>query len=105
MEVSQEQLKHARFWRKLLRLSRGRVAVLRALEVIALEEKDAGFKGIVSDIHDRMEDGAILSEALAEHAAVFSLSVREMIKTAEKCGAWDEILLEIAQGLEEGTFD
>lgn len=105
MEVSDKQLRQARFWRKLLRLSRGRVAVLRALEVIATEERDSDFKAIVSDIHERVENGAVLSEALEEHAAEFSLSVREMVKTAEKCGAWDEILAETAQGLQEGTFE
>lgn len=105
MQVSDTQLRHARFWRKFMRLCRGRVAVLRALEIIAMEETDAAWKGVVSEIHDRMEKGAVLSEALAEHQSVFSLSVREMVRTAEKCGAWDEIMMEIAQGLEEGSFD
>jgi len=81
------------------------VAVLRALEVIGVEERDPDFKAIVIDIHDRMEKGAVLSEALTEHEAEFSLSVRELVKTAEKCGAWDEILAEMAEGLHEGTFD
>ena len=105
MEVSNKQLRQARFWRKFLRLSRGRVAALRALEIIAMEEHDSDFKQVVSTMHDRIQGGATFGEALDDHASEFSLSVRELIKTAEKCGAWDEIVQETAQGLEEGTFD
>jgi len=35
----------------------------------------------------------------------FSPAVRELVKTAEKTGAWDDILQEIADGLQEGTFN
>ena len=29
----------------------------------------------------------------------------ELVRAAEKTGAWDEVLCEITEGLEEGTFD
>jgi hypothetical protein len=43
-------------------------------------------------------------DAVAQQPETFSLSVRELVVSAEKSGAWDEIVQEIAAGLEEGTF-
>jgi len=104
MKVSGKQLQQAMFWRKFLRLTRGRVGVLRALEVMAEEEKDPRFRKLTEDIRMALEHGATLSEAVRNFPMMFSPSVRELVKTAEKTGAWDEILQEIADGLQEGTF-
>jgi len=105
MKVSRKQLQQSMFWRKFLRLTRGRVGVLRALEVMAEEEKDPRFRTLANDIRTAMEGGATLSEAVRSFPKMFSPSVRELIKTTEKTGAWDEILLEIADGLQDGTFE
>lgn len=105
MEASAKQVAQSRFWRKFLRLTRGRVRVIRALEVLAGEEKDPEFKAVADALHKDLEEGRSLSEAMARHESVFSPSVLELVKTAEKCGAWDEILQEIADGLADGTFD
>jgi len=94
----------ARFWRKLMRLTRGRVPLLRALEIIAAEEASVAFRSIVCAIREAMEGGAPLSEAVCVHDQEFSLAVIELVRAAEKSGAWDEVLEEIAGGLEEGTF-
>jgi type II secretory pathway component PulF len=105
MTASEKQLRQARFWRRLLRLTRGRVPVLRALEVIIEEETHAELEAVIRALLDAMEQGATFREAVEKHPAVFSPSVRELVATAERSGAWDDILLEIADGLEEGTFD
>jgi type II secretory pathway component PulF len=105
MNASQEQMRWARVWRKLLRLTRGRVTVLRAFEVLIEEEPDSVTRGILRSMREALDSGQTLSEAVEGHSAVFSRSVTELIRTAEKCGAWDDILREIAEGLEEGTFD
>ena len=97
--------RQARFWRKFLRLTRGRVTVLRALDVIAMEEEDESARAAVLSLRADVIDGLTLSEALAKRRPEFSLSVVELVKTAEKTGAWDEILEEIAGGIEDGTFD
>ena len=104
MKASKKQSHQSNFWRKFLRLTRGRVGVLRALEVIREEEKDPRFRKLVNDIHAALQGGATLSEAVGRFPGEFSPSVRELVKTAEKTGAWDEILLEIADGLEDRTF-
>ena len=102
--MPKKQSQRARFWRKFLRLTRGRVPVLRALAVISEEETDPRFRKLVNDIHAALERGATLSEAIGRSRTEFSLSVVELVKTAEKTGAWDEILQEIADGLQDGTF-
>jgi type IV pilus assembly protein PilC len=105
MNISEQQKTQARFWKKFLRLTRGRVPVLRALAVIAAEEHQEDFKAVIGDIRSAMAADATFSEALERHSNVFSLSIRELVRTAEKCGEWDEIIEEIAAGIEEGTFD
>jgi type II secretory pathway component PulF len=99
------QQRHAKFWKKLLRLTRGRVTILRALEVVIHEEADAPFRDVLRAIQRDLAAGLVLSEALQKQEAEFSASVRELIRTAERCGAWEEILQEIGDGLSDGTFD
>lgn len=105
MQATEKQLLQARFWRKLLRLTRGRVTILRALEIIAAEEQAPDFRPTVLAVRQALESGRTLSEALGDRPEVFSQSVRELVRTAEKTGAWEEILQEIADGLQDGTFD
>jgi type II secretory pathway component PulF len=97
--------RRARFWRKLLRLTRGRVPLLRALDVISEEETDSAFRRCIQSIRSAMEKGSTLSETMRGMPAEFSLSVVELAKTAEKTGDWDEIFQEIADGIQDGTFD
>jgi len=104
MGITEKHTQLARFWKKFLRLTRGRVPVLRALRVISVEETDPEFKKVVDSIRKSIDKGKTLSEALQDHQAEFSPSIRELVRTAEQSGAWDEILEEIADGLQEGTF-
>lgn len=105
MEITEQQKNMARFWKKFMRLTRGRVTALRALDIIAQEEKNPVFQAAIADMRVRIEKGSTFTEAVAKHPDIFSLSVRELVNAAEKSGAWDEVLLEIVGGLEEGTFD
>ncbi|MDD4869729.1 MAG: type II secretion system F family protein [Kiritimatiellae bacterium] len=86
-------------------MTRGRVPTLRTLEVIRGEETETSFKEIIQSIRLAMEQGVSMSQALQKYPSEFSPSVVELIRMAEKSGAWDEILLEITGGLSEGTFD
>jgi type IV pilus assembly protein PilC len=104
-ETSERQIRLTKFWKKFLRLTRGRVTVMRALEVIAFEEKDIRFQNVVKDIRANIERGLAMSETMQKHAADFSPSILELVKTAEKTGAWDDILQEIVDGSQDGTFE
>ncbi len=103
--TSETQKHQARFWRKYLRLTRGHVAALQALEIIIQEEKDPAFSKTIAEILTTLKAGKSFNEAFSQHPGLFSLSVLELLKAAESSGAWDDILEEIAAGLEEGTFD
>ncbi|MEI6972122.1 MAG: type II secretion system F family protein [bacterium] len=92
------------FWRKFTRLIRGRVTVLRALDVICREETDPVRKDMISSMKRTVEKGSPLSVATSEYPQHFSSSIVELLKTAEKTGAWEEILPEIVDGLADGTF-
>lgn len=104
MDTADRAAIHAKFWRKFLRLTRGRVNVLRALDVIALEETDPAMREALTAIRSELDRGIPLSEGIARYPADFSPCILELVRTAEKCGAWDEILQEIADGLSDGTF-
>ncbi|MFC1498319.1 type II secretion system F family protein [Verrucomicrobiota bacterium] len=104
MKASEKQLQLALFWKRFSRLTRGRVPILRAMKVIIEEETDGSFKKTLSSLLEDIEHGTALSEALTKHPSVFSSFVTELIRSAEKSGAWDEILQEIIEGMEDGTF-
>ena len=101
--TDKKNLRQARFWKKFLRLTRGRITPIRALEIIRREEQDDSFSEIIGDLIEVMRGGIELSEAMEKHSSEFSLSIVELVQSAEKTGAWDEILAEIATGLEDGT--
>lgn len=104
-DLTSGQRQQGRFWKKYLRLTRAGVTSLRALEIIFEEEPDEAFRGVIQYLHDQLREGYPLSESMTEHGDHFSLSVRELIRTAEKDGHWDLVLEELAAGLLEGTFE
>jgi MSHA biogenesis protein MshG len=105
MKSPEGQIAQARFWKKYLRLTRGLVPTLRALQVIASEETDESFREVIEAVHGAVDKGEDLSKAIKKHPAVFSPSIQELVRMAERSGAWDDILEEIVDGLADGTFD
>ena len=105
MDLTPRQRQQGRFWKKYLRLTRAGVTTLRSLEIIVEEETDEVFRDVVQYLHDRMREGYPLSESMRDREEHFSLSVRELVRTAEKEGNWDLVLDELADGLMEGTFE
>ncbi len=99
-----KQVQQARFWRKYMRLARAGVPVLRALQVIAEEEEDELFLRIIHSLRESMINGEALHECLGRHKPIFGPTTIELIRTAEIRGEWDEILVELTEGLWEGTF-
>lgn len=96
--------RQARFWKKFMRMTRVGVPLLRALEVIGSEETDAAFRKTIQSLRKEIENGATFSGALKKFPSEFSASSIEMIRTAEQRGVWDDILIELCEGLSDGTF-
>ena len=105
IQPTEKQITHAKFWKKFLRLTRGRVPVMRALHVMWEEETEPGLKKAAKTLREKIDNGSTMSDAMKEQDNIFSPSILELIRTAEKTGAWDEILEEISSGLREGIFD
>ena len=105
IQPTEKQIAHAKFWKKFLRLTRGRVPVMRALHVMWEEETEPGLKKAAKTLREKIDNGSTMSDAMKEQDNIFSPSILELIRTAEKTGAWDEILEEISSGLREGIFD
>lgn len=103
--TTDRHIQQARFWRKFMRLTRGRIDTFRAIDVILQEPLAPEFKETLEQIHYDLKSGMGLYDAFRKHPATFSLCVLELLASAESSGAWDEILAEIAGGLEDGTFD
>ena len=94
----------ARVWRKLHYLTRGRIDILRAVEVAAEEEAPGPLRAALETIRGELRDGRELSEAMRK-AGGFSASVLELVRSAERSGAWEDILPIVAKGLEDETFE
>ncbi len=105
MNATDKQARQGKFWRKYLRLTRAGVTVLRTLELARDEETDEEFAAVLTDLLGQVEKGAAVSVALEKAPSYFTPSVIEMVRTAEKRGAWDEVIAELSDGLLEGTFD
>ena len=104
MMATEKQTHLAQFWRKYLRLTRGRIDTLRALEIIVSEETDEALKATLGKVQTSLNSGTTFSDAFRQQPEMFSLCVVELLAAAENSGAWDDILKEIADGLDEGTF-
>jgi len=86
-------------------LTRGRIDTFHAFEVIIEEIADTEFRTAIQSVYDSLRGGKKLSEALGEQPGAFCLSIRELVASAEKSGAWDDVLPVIIEGLEDGTFE
>lgn len=75
--------------------------VARALEVLGNQTTNNKFKRVVNDILRYVEGGASLSSALGRYPNVFSATYRSLVTAGESSGKLDEILLRLADTLEE----
>ena len=92
-------------WRKFGRMMDSGIPVVSALKVIGEETLDPRLKEAIRAIAVDIQGGATLSNSMAKHPALFSKSVRTLVQAGEMTGAIDRIAKEIAEGLQDGTFD
>jgi type II secretory pathway component PulF len=82
---------------QLASLMRSSVPLLRALTLIAKQTKNKNFKVVVEDLGNRIRKGELLSEAMGQHPSIFNHLAMSMIRTGEKGGSLDEVLLNLAE--------
>jgi MSHA biogenesis protein MshG len=88
------------FTRKFATLYAAGVPILRALGLLAEQERDVGFRSTLLDVQKQVEGGAPLWSALAEHPKAFGNIVVQAVKTGEASGKLDEVLHKTAEFME-----
>lgn len=84
------------FSRQLSSLLKSGVPILHALNIISEQSESAAFKGILVDVRNSVEDGAVLSSVLERYPDVFPPLYVAMVRSGENSGALPEVLLRIA---------
>ncbi|MGH7945331.1 MAG: type II secretion system F family protein [Opitutaceae bacterium] len=89
------------FTRQLATLVKAGMPILRSLEVLARQEKRAGFKVVVEDIADAIRSGGNFSDGLCGNDRVFDRLYVNMVKAGEAGGVLDTVLERLAVFMEK----
>ena len=77
------------------------VPLVQALTILAEQVENSSLKYVTSSLHDDVESGKSLSEALEKHKKVFSNLFVSMVKAGESSGSLQEILDRLASYIEK----
>src|SRR3954468_10472410 len=89
------------FTRQLATLVRAGMPIFRSLEVLARQEKRAGFKAVIENIADTIRSGGNFSDGLAANERVFDRLYVNMVKAGEAGGVLDTVLERLAVFMEK----
>ena len=82
--------------RQLAVLVHAGIPLVEALAALVEQVEHERLKRVVSDVRQRVNEGASLADALAAHAKVFSTLYVNMIRAGESSGALDVVLVRLA---------
>jgi len=77
------------------------LSLVRALDILEKQSEDKKFKEIIRDVRLRVEGGAALAEAFAQHPNTFSELFINLTHAGEVGGVLDETLARVAEFLEK----
>jgi len=97
--INQENL--TIFTRQMATLLIAGLPLLRSLEVMIRQEKNARFKDVLIQIADNVRSGNNLSDGLAQHPKIFKPLYINMIKAGEAGGVLDTVLSRLAAFMEK----
>jgi len=97
--VSGQQM--AILYSQLSGLLRSGVPLLRSLDVLRKQSSNESFKTVLQDVHDRVEDGATLAEAMRAHAKTFGDLPISMVRAGGEGGFLEDALQRVAQFTEQ----
>jgi type IV pilus assembly protein PilC len=89
------------FTRQLATLVKAGMPIMRALDVLARQEKNAAFKEILGTIAETIRAGGNFSDGLAQYPKVFDRLYVNMVKAGEAGGVLDVVLERLSQFLEK----
>jgi len=85
------------FTRQLATLLHAGMPLLRGLEVLARQERNAGFHRVLAALAAAIKAGGTLSEAMAQHPREFDRLYLSMVRAGEAGGALDLVLARVAR--------
>lgn len=97
--VSEKEL--ALFTRQFATVLEAGLPIIRALDTLAMQQKNPYFREVINDIKRRVEGGSSLSEAMALYPKVFSDLYVQMVRSGESSGNLDVVLKRLANYLEK----
>ena len=77
------------------------VPLLRALRVLRDQSSNNRLKTVLADVHDRVEDGATLADAMLRHPKVFNEMAINMVRAGGEGGFLEEALERVSKFTEQ----
>jgi len=85
------------FTRQLATLIDAGLPLLRGLNVLAKQERDAVLKNTINQLADSIQGGSTFSEGLAQHPRIFNNLYVNMVKAGELGGVLEVVLTRLAE--------
>jgi type IV pilus assembly protein PilC len=85
------------FTRQLATLIAAGLPLLRGLNVLAKQERDAVLKSAINQVSDSVESGSTFSEGLAQHPRLFNNLYVNMVRAGEIGGLLEVVLARLAE--------
>jgi general secretion pathway protein F/type IV pilus assembly protein PilC len=82
---------------QLADLLKSGVPLLRALEVVKQQSSNAALKGVLGEVHRRVEEGDTLAVAMGRYPRVFGEMAVSMIRAGGEGGFLEEALMRVAE--------
>lgn len=92
------------FSRQLATMVEAGVPLVQALGILSEQTENLDLKKVIVDVHDSVESGKSLSQALEKHRKIFSNFFTSMIQAGESSGRLDEILDRLAVYIEKTSI-
>jgi type IV pilus assembly protein PilC len=89
------------FSRQFATMIEAGLSVVQSLVILEDQTDDQNLAVIIDDVRERVEGGALLSEAMAEHPHVFSRLYVSMVEAGEAAGALETVLDRVATQIEK----
>jgi len=89
------------FSRQFATMIEAGLSVVSALVILEQQTDDEALAAIIVDVRERVEGGALLSEAMEQHPAAFNRLYVSMVEAGEAAGVLDVVLDRVATQIEK----
>lgn len=89
------------FTRQLSTMIDAGLPLVRALDILAVQQTNAKFKKIITQVKETVEGGSTFADAIAAHPNVFNVLYVNLVRAAEAGGVLDVVLQRLAAYLEK----